>query len=331
MFSRHMMPVALLLVAGCGAPTSETANIVANEAAAPASTGMVADIRLPGDRAFPESVAADSDGTLYVSNIAEGGVLRIRDGKAEPWITPGAFGSGTTYGVAPDRKAGLLWLCSNDLSGAGLAKSADGKSALMGFDLMSGEGKVRVGFPDERVECNDMAVAADGSIYVTDTAQPRLFRLPPGGRTLELFATDPRFDARGGGLDGIAIGDDGHIYVNLLGNGKLFRIEVADGKAGAITEISLDKPLGVADGMRHEGGNRFLVVTADGLARVTVDGDKGMVETLRSGLAGPTGVAIVGDSALVAEGQLPVLFDPDKRGQAPSLPFVLRAVPLTRS
>jgi len=329
MFSRHMMPIALLLVAGCGAPTGETANVVANEATAP--TGALADIELPGGRAFPESVAADDDGTLYVSNIAEGGVLRIRDGKAEPWIAPGAFGSGVTLGVMPDRKAGLLWLCSNDLSGAGLAKSADGKSALMGFDLASGEGKIRVGFPEGRVECNDMAVAADGSVYVTDTAQPRLFRLPPGGQALELFATDPRFDVKGGGLDGIAIGADGQLYVNLLGNGKLFRVEVADGKAGAITEIALDTPLGVADGMRHEGGNRFLVVTADGLARVTVDGDKGSVETLRSGLAGPTGVAIVGNDALVAEGQLSILFDPAKRDQAPSLPFVLRAVPLTRS
>lgn len=329
MFSRHMMPIALLLVAGCGAPTGETANAVANEATAPA--GVLADIELPGERAFPESVAADSNGTLYVSNIAEGGVLRIRDGKAEPWIAPGAFGSGTTFGVTPDRKAGLLWLCSNDLSGAGLAKSADGKSALMGFDLASGEGKVRVDFPDGRVECNDMAVAADGSVYVTDTAQPRLFRLPPSGRSLELFATDPRFDAQGGGLDGIAIGADGNLYVNLLGNGKLFRVAVADGKAGAITEIALDKPLGAADGMRHEDGNRFLVVTADSLVRVTIDGDKGSVETLRGGLAGPTGVAILGDSALVAEGQLSMLFDPAKRGQAPSLPFILRTVPLTRS
>ncbi len=330
MFSRHMMPVALLLVAGCGGSNNETANAVVNEAAGTAQTSIVADIELPGERAYPESVALDTDGTLYVSNIAEGGVLRIRDGKAEQWIAPGAFGSGTTYGVMPDRKAGLLWLCSNDLSGAGLAKSADGKSALMGFDLGSGEGKVRVDFPEGRVECNDMAVAADGSLYVTDTAQPRLFRLPPGGKTLELFATDPRFDAKGGGLDGIAIGADGHVYVNILGNGKLFRVEAADGKAGAITEVVADKPLGVADGMRHEGGNGFLVVTADGLARVTVEGDKGTVETLREGLAGPTGVAIVGDSALVAEGQLSMLFDPAKRGQAPSLPFVLRAVPLAR-
>lgn len=294
-----------------------------------AATAAAADVPLPGARAFPESVNAAADGTVYVSNIAEGGVLRMRPGgKAEPWILPGAFGSGTTYGVTVDAKANTLWLCSNDLSSAGLAKSADGGAAVIGFDLATGAGKIVLPLP-KPAECNDIAVGADGSLYVTDTASPRLFRLAPGAKALEVWATDPRFDDKGGGLDGIAIGADGAVYVNTLGSGKLFRVPIEGDKAGAIVELVPDRPLGSADGMRHEGANRFITVTGSGhLERLTVTGDKVAVETVAEGLDEPTGVTIVDGKALVAEGRLSYLFDKARRGQQPALPFRLRAVPL---
>jgi sugar lactone lactonase YvrE len=292
-----------------------------------------ADVALPGPRACPESVTSAADGTLYISNIAEGGVLRKRPGgAAEPWIKPNAFGSGTTYGVTVDARAKLLWVCSNDLSSSGLAKSDDGSSAVKGFDLATGAGKVSLPFGPAPAECNDIAVGADGSLYVTDTAQPRLFRAAPGARTLEIWATDPRFDDKGGGLDGIAIGADGAIYVNTLGSGRLFRIAIgAGGKAGPVTQLVPDRPLGSTDGMRHVGGNRFIVVTGNGhLERLTVTDGKVAVETLAEGLDEPTGVTVVGGTALIAEGRLSYLFDKAKRGQQPALPFRLRAVPLAQ-
>ena len=37
-------------------------------------------IVVPGERAFPESIPAASDGTLYVSSLASGGIARITPG-----------------------------------------------------------------------------------------------------------------------------------------------------------------------------------------------------------------------------------------------------------
>ncbi|MGH7261369.1 MAG: SMP-30/gluconolactonase/LRE family protein, partial [Nitrospiraceae bacterium] len=35
-------------------------------------------VALPGEHAYPESIAAAADGTLYVSSLASGGIVRIK-------------------------------------------------------------------------------------------------------------------------------------------------------------------------------------------------------------------------------------------------------------
>jgi hypothetical protein len=42
------------------------------------------EIALPGERAYPESITAATDGTLYVSSPAVGGVWRIKP-QQEQW------------------------------------------------------------------------------------------------------------------------------------------------------------------------------------------------------------------------------------------------------
>ena len=76
---------------------------------APSFADDLNEIKLPGDRAYPESIAAALDGTLYVSSPAVGGVWRIKPQTAavEEWIKPGAFGSRSTLGVQVDPAANL--------------------------------------------------------------------------------------------------------------------------------------------------------------------------------------------------------------------------------
>ena len=84
------------------------------------------EVKLPGDHAYPESITAAPDGTLYVSSPAVGGVWRIKPQSAtvEEWIKPGAFETRSTLGVLVDKKANLLWVCSNDFSSAGVPAQA---------------------------------------------------------------------------------------------------------------------------------------------------------------------------------------------------------------
>lgn len=82
--------------------------------------------------------------------------------------------------------------------------------------------------------------------------------------------------------------------------------------------------------MRLAGDGSFLMAEGGGsVDRVTIDGDKARIDTLRDGFAGgPTGVALVGDVVWVSEGQLSLVLDPAKKGEKPSLPFGVHAVKL---
>jgi sugar lactone lactonase YvrE len=292
------------------------------------------NIDLPSERAYPESVTSTSDGTLYISSFADGGVLRVRPGqsRAEPWIAPGAYGTRSTFGVLADERTGTLWVCSNDASAFNAAgPSRVEGSFLKGFDLATGEGKISAALPGPSTLCNDMALGPDGSIYVTNSFAPEILRLRPGNATLEVWLTDPLFTPPkdGAGLDGIAFGGDGNVYVNTFTPSTLLRVEVKDGMAGNVTKLDTSRPLALPDALRALDGNRFLMIEGAGsLDRVTISGDTAAIETIADGYVQPTGVTSTGGTAFVAEGQLSRLIHPSE-GQGPRLPFKVYPVPLS--
>jgi sugar lactone lactonase YvrE len=297
------------------------------------SADTLNSVVVPGERAFPESISAASDGTLYVSSLASGGIARINPGAstAETWIKPGAFDSRSTFGVLVDERSNLLWVCSNDVSGMGVpGPSSIPGSYLKGFDLATGEGKISAALPGSHILCNDMTIAADGSIYVTNSRAPQILRLKPDRKELEVWLEDKQFDPPkdGAGLDGIAIGGDGNIYLNTFTKGEFFRVEMRAGRPGKVTRLTTSRPLTLPDGLRPLSGETFLMAEGGGtLDRVSVDGDKVTIKTIRDGLAEPTAVAKVGETAWVAEGQLSHLFDPGTNGP-PRLPFRITGVPV---
>lgn len=297
---------------------------------APAVAGDAKAIVIPGDQAYPESMSSASDGTIYISSPAAGGVARVKPGtsKAEMWIKPGAFGTRSTFGVLVDEKSKTLWVCSNDMSAAGIpGPSSFPGSYLKGFDLASGAGKVSAAFPGTAHMCNDMVVAPDGTLYVTNTMAPQILRLKPGAKDLEIWLeNDLLAPKNGAGLDGIAFGSDGNLYVNTFGGNEFFRVTLKDGAPGSVTKLETSRPLKNPDALRQMSGDVFLMAEGGGtLDRVTVNGDKVKVETLKDGLNGPTSLAKVGDTVWVGEGQLDHLFDPKGNGP-PKLPF--EAVPV---
>ena len=189
-------------------------------------------IALPGARAFPESITSTSDGTLFIGRLGEGGVVRAnpRTGAVALFVAPGASGSRSITGVFADDASEILWACSNDLSAfGGPSGGRDHGSALKGFDLRTGAAHRNVPLPGPNAFCNDIAVDASGAVYVTDSAGPNVLRLPAGASTFEVFASNPQFQppkAGSAGLDGIAFGGDGNLYVTTYAAGGLFRIDV---------------------------------------------------------------------------------------------------------
>jgi sugar lactone lactonase YvrE len=296
-----------------------------------AAEAPLAAIALPGDRLHPESVSILPDGTAFVGSMS-GGVLRVSvpTGRVEQWIAPGAFGSGALFGVFADTRNKLLWTCTNSFPGL-LVKGSDEGAWLKAFSLATGAGKVSLKLPGEKPMCNDIAVGRDGSVYVTDTGNPRILRWTPKGKTLEIWAEDPIFGPapEHGGLDGIALGGDGNVYVNNVSTGAIYRVTVdTDGKAGKIAEIHPSRPLGKPDGMRLLEGADFVVAEGDGhIARLSVKADDAVVTTIATGTTQSTGVDSYAGKAWFVQAYLGSLF---QRPQAPrpELPFKLSPVPL---
>jgi len=284
------------------------------------------------DKSFPESVTSTKDGTLYVGSFNNGGVVKIAPGgKPEQLVKAGANDSRSTLGVLADEKSGTLYVCSNDISGFGVAGPSDIKGAwLKTFDLATGGPKGSFALADPKSLCNDIVVGNDGTAYVTDSFTPNVYSLKPSGAALEIWATNPALaPAKDGvGLDGIAIGSDGHVYVNTYIPAKLFRIAVKDGKAGEVTELKTSRALDHADAMRASGDGFLLIEGAGKLDKVTVKGDEAQVETIMDGLSEPVSVTQVGNTAWVAEGKLSYIIG-DNKGKDPG-PFTLKPVTLSK-
>jgi hypothetical protein len=283
------------------------------------------------DKSFPESVTSTKDGTLYAGSFNLGGVTKVAPGgKAEQFIKPGAGGSRSVLGVLADEKSNTLYVCSNDITGFGVPGPGDTKGAwLKTFDLTSGAPKGSFALTEKSL-CNDIAVGPDGTAYISDSLTPVVYSLKPGGTALEVWATDPMLGPAkdGVGLDGIAFGSDGNLYVTTFIPAALFRIAVKDGRAGAITALKTSRPLDHADAMRAFGDSLLLIEGAGRLDKVTVKGDDAQIETIQDGFAEPVSVTQVGNTGWVAEGKLSYIIG-DNKTKDPG-PFTIKPVSLSK-
>jgi sugar lactone lactonase YvrE len=285
---------------------------------------VINEITLPGTRVFPESITSTANGTLIVGSLGHGNVSRIAPGKttAEEWIKPGTGGLNQVLGVYADEKGKTLWVCSNNLDKKGEATS------VKAFDLSSGALKGTYPLPGDDALCNDIAVATDGTAYVSDTRQASILMLKRGSTNLEIAAKDPLL----GGADGLAFGDKTILYVNCVTTGKLLRLDLGpDGKSKSVVDLKLSRPLERPDGMRAIGKNRLLLAENSGkMDIVTFDGQTAVVKTIKEGLESTPGVTATRGMAWIVEGKLNYRNDPKLKDQDPGL-FKMYAVPLPKN
>jgi sugar lactone lactonase YvrE len=287
----------------------------------------ITEITLPGTRIFPESITSTADGTLIVGSLGHGNVSRIAPGTAnvEEWIKAGTGGLNQVLGVYADEKGKTLWVCSNNLANKGEA------TAAMAFDLKTGTPKGTYPLPGDGTLCNDIAVASDGTAYVTDTRQGSVLMLKPGAKSLEIAAKDPLL----AGADGLAFGEKTILYVNSVTAGKLLRLDLGpDGKSKSVVELKLPRPLDRPDGMRAIGKNRLLLAENSGkMSIVTFEGDglqTAVVKTLKEGLEMTPAVTAARGMAWIVEGKLPYMNDAAYKDKDPGL-FKMYAVPLPKN
>jgi sugar lactone lactonase YvrE len=274
---------------------------------------------------FPESLTSTSAGDLIIGSSAKGAIYRAPAGasKAGVFIDPKASGMSGVLGVFADDARQTLYACSVAF-GAPPEKAAS-LSALRAFDLRSGAAKAAYPMPDgAKSLCNDIAVARDGTAYVSETLGGRVLRLKAGASALEVWIKDERLAS----VDGIAVGGDGAVYVNSVGASQMFRIAVnGDGSAGAITELQPSVQLGRPDGLRAIGGNRFLQAE-NGVGRVSevvVEGDKATVTPLKTDDPGVTAVTLAKGRVWYVNAKFAYRNDPALKDKSPE-PFTADSV-----
>ena len=264
-----------------------------------AQAASAGEILIADAKSQPESLTVAPGGVLIVGSASSPFVYKVRSGSstAEKFIDASAEGPGTFFfGMLADAATNTLWTCQ--LTPVPDTTPVRRHTALRGFDLSTSAQKIRWNLPGDNSTCNDFAIGPDKALYITDTANGRIYKLPAGASTAELFLEHRTLT----GVDGITF-LNGTLYVNNVIFNKLYRIPVdAAGKAGEPVDIWMDQPVKGPDGMRAANGK--LIVAENGSGRIsviTVDGDKASVTVIKEGLKTPTAVEPAGDTLWIAE------------------------------
>ncbi|MCU1321992.1 MAG: hypothetical protein JWM43_1641 [Acidobacteriaceae bacterium] len=264
-----------------------------------AQAASATEILIVDAKSQPESLTVAPGGVLFVGSASTPFIYKVRPGSTTPekFVDASAEGAGTFFfGMLADAAANMLWACQlTPVPGTTPAKR---HTALRGFDLSTGAQKLRWSLPDENSTCNDFSVGPDKALYITDTANGKIFKLPAGASTAELYLEHRTLM----GVDGITF-LDGTLYVNNVIFNKLYRIPVdAAGKPGQPVDIWMDQPVKGPDGMRAVNGKLLVAENGSGkITILTVTGDKASVTVLKEGLKTPTAVEPAGDTIWIAE------------------------------
>jgi hypothetical protein len=260
---------------------------------------FAADILIGDAKSQPESLTMAPGGVLIVGSASSPYVYKVRPGSstAEKFIDVSSEPAGTFFfGMLADASTNTLWTCQ--LTPVPNTNPQVRHTALRSFDITTGAPKIRWNLPGDNNICNDFTIGPDKALYITDTIPGRIFRLPAGASTAELYLEHATLR----GVDGITF-LDGVLYVNNVIFNKLYRIPVdASGKPGTPVDIWTDQLIKGPDGMRAANGKLILAENANGrISALTVNGDKASVTVLKDGLNTPTGVEPAGDTIWIAE------------------------------
>ena len=281
-------------------------------------------VQLPGETFFPEGVAFDRGGRMFVSSILTGKIVRFEAGASEPveLVASGALGS-SAVGISMSRADDLLWICDGTFG-------TDRASSLIGVDPDTGTERARHRFPPQRDGrtgglCNEITEDAAGNVYVSDSFGARVLRIAAADRIATdraaVWAEGAELGGAMFGINGIAFDGAGAILAVNTEAGTLNRIALADAR---ISQVELARPLAGPDGIRLERSGRAIVVEQGSGSVSRIDLASGAVTILKEGLREPTSLDLIEGAAWVAEGQLRHLFDMT----APGLPFEVVRVPL---
>ena len=261
--------------AGETRPAPATLAVPGSPAGPGVSTPDVPDVITAQRGGFiPEGIEYDvANGRFLTGSLSEGSIFEIGlDGSVTAIVTDSALVS--SVGIEVDEARDRILVANSDRAVFGGA--GQGQAKLGVYSLTTGE---RLAMVDLAAEldagadavffANDVAVADNGTAYVTDTQQNVVYRVSPD-YVADVLSAFPA--AEGMSLNGIEWHPDGYLIIADSGNGRFYKLR-PNGSAQPEL-VSIAEALPGADG---------IVWRADGaLAVVQNSATDGRVALLRS-------------------------------------------------
>jgi sugar lactone lactonase YvrE len=310
MFKKNLSPFTrkLMLAAVITAPLLASGQVLA-----------AGDIAFTADQAYPEGIAwSPKQKVFFVSSVHKGVIGKVTpQGAYTPFIKDDKLVA--SVGLLLDTKRNLLWTAIGDLGASTTSGPATTNklAAVAAYDATTGERRAYHDLSklvDGGHFANDLALDAQGNIYVTDSFAPAIYRIDAKG-VASVFATSDLFKGEGFNLNGIVSHPDGYLLVNKYNSGEIFRISTRNG--ADIQRVNLSEALKGADGMLLRDKNRLTVVQNSGndqvVELVSKDGWKSatLQPARKTAYTFPTTVAQVGKNIYVLNSRLDTLLTKD--------------------
>ena len=312
MVYKNLMPTVagLMLVASCASEPETSAPDL--DSGAPAASDTI-PARIVAERGgfIPEGIEYDQSNRRFLTgSLAEGTIFEIHnDGGMTPVVRDPELVS--SVGIEVDEVRDRLLVANSD--SAVFEGNSPGQSKLGVFNLTTGERIAMVDLgaalgnvpEDAAFFANDVTVADDGTIYVTDTRMNVVYQVNAAYEVSVLHRFDP---ADGFALNGIVHHPSGYLLV--IGSGNIYRMPVDD--PSATRQVNLPEPVAGADGLVWTADGRLAIVSNSGAGVVALTSADDWTSAEVVGVAtyegqSTTGAA-VGDSIYVV---FPHFGDPD--------------------
>jgi hypothetical protein len=164
--------------------------------------------RLKDPKLIPEGIAYDAeDKRFFIGSVAQHKIVAVREKELSDFSRP-TDRLDAVLGLTVDPTRRHLYAITTN----GVEESAkkERRNAVVQYDLKDDRLMDRFAAPDA-MQLNDLAVARDGTLYVTDSETGSLFRKKPEEKALTKFGATGALR----GANGIALAPDGALYITL--------------------------------------------------------------------------------------------------------------------
>lgn len=189
------------------------------EAKLPVVSGAPVAFRLADKNFAPEGIAHDPvSGDFFIGSITTRQIVRVSPGgKQKPFSKP-QDGLHQILGVAVDARRRMLYAVSTNA----IVHGKPLRNAVVAYHIDSGK-RVAVHEVPAARQLNDVAIAANGDLFASDSAAGAIYKIA-GGTVTPFMAAGTL-----GGCNGLALSRDGATLYVAHSTG-LARIDVASGK-----------------------------------------------------------------------------------------------------